>query len=362
LDWWIASQWECLKTKRTYSTNYKTKVLKRTDLKQMYIVRYADDFKIFTNSHQSAIKIFHATKEYLKNQLNLNISTEKSAITNLRKRKSDFLGFSLKAVAKRNKYVANTHVMDKKVKIILKKFKDLIRRIQRNPSPKTVMDYNAYILGIKNYFKVATHINIDFGKITYRLIKTLYNRLKSIGKYGKPIKPSVTYKRLHKNNFKTYKIAGLYLFPLGDIQTSNAMNFSQNICNYTKEGRIKLHKNLRADVAIEISKMLQIPYGKDNLEVADNRISRYSMQLGKCAVTGEFLTSDQVHCHHKLPRHMRGTDEFNNLVIVHKDVHRLIHATNDETIKRYRNILQLDRKQLRKLNQFREVCNLIALV
>ena len=80
----------------------------------MYIVRYADDFKIFTNSHKSAIRIYHATKGYLKNQLNLDISTEKSAITNLRKRKSDFLGFSLKAVTKRNKYVANTHIMDKK--------------------------------------------------------------------------------------------------------------------------------------------------------------------------------------------------------------------------------------------------------
>ena len=163
----------------------------------------------------------------------------------------------------------------------------------------------------------------------------MYNRLKSIGKYGRPIKPSETYKRLHKNNFKTYKIAGLYLFPLGDIQTRNAMNFSQDICNYTKEGRLKLHQNLKADIAIEINKMLQIPYGKDNLEFADNRISRYSMQLGKCAVTGEFLTSDKVHCHHKLPRHMGGTDEFSNLVIVHKNVHRLIHATSEKTIERY---------------------------
>jgi RNA-directed DNA polymerase len=59
---------------------------------------------------------------------------------------------------------------------------------------------------------------------------------------------------------------------------------------------------------------------------------------------------------------MGGTDEFSNLVIVHEDVHRLIHATNEETIKRYRNILQLDGKQLKKLNQFRKVCNLIALV
>ena len=185
-----------------------------------------------------------ATKEYLKNQLNLDTSTEKSAITNLRKRKSDFLGFYFKAVTKRNKYVANTHVMDNKMKNILEKLRYLIRKIQNKPTPHTVMDYNAYILGIKNYFKVATHINKDFGKIAYRLLKTMYNRLKPIGKYGKPIKPSETYKRLHKNNFRTYKIAGVYLFPLGDIQTKNAMNFSQDICNYTKEGRLKLHQNL----------------------------------------------------------------------------------------------------------------------
>jgi hypothetical protein len=32
-----------------------------------------------------------------------------------------------------------------------------------------------------------------------------------------------------------------------DIQTKNAMNFSQDICNYTKDGRIKLHQNLKID-------------------------------------------------------------------------------------------------------------------
>jgi RNA-directed DNA polymerase len=362
LDWWIANQWECLKLQHSYAPNSKTRALKKTNLKQMYIVRYADDFKIFSNSHESAFRIYHATKEYLKNQLNLDISSEKSAITNLRKRKSDFLGFSLKAVSKRNKYVANTHISDKKKKSILEKLRFLIREIQNKPTPKIVLDYNLYILGIKNYYKIATHINKDFGKIAYRLMKTMYNRLKSIGKYGKPINPSETYKRLHKNNFKTYKIAGLHLFLLGDTQTSNAMNFSQDICDYTKEGRLKLHQNIRADIAIEINKMLPIPYSKDNLEFADNRISRYSMQLGKCAVTGEFLTSDKLHCHHKVPRHMGGTNEFSNLVIVHEDVHRLIHATNEKTIERYRNILQLDGKQLKKLNQFRKVCNLIALV
>jgi retron-type reverse transcriptase len=43
LDWWIANQWECLKLKHTYAPNSKTRALKKTNLKQMYIVRYADD-------------------------------------------------------------------------------------------------------------------------------------------------------------------------------------------------------------------------------------------------------------------------------------------------------------------------------
>ncbi len=362
LDWWIANQWEKMKTDFKYKNQtIKTRMLKKSNLKQIYIVRYADDFKIFTNSHKSAIKIFHAVKGYLKNQLNLDISTEKSTITNLRRRKSEFLGFSLKAVCKGNKIVANTHIMDKKITAILDKSRKLIHDIRRNPTPKNLNLYNSYILGIRNYYRIATHVNLDFAKIDHRLYRTLHNRLKSIGKYGIPIKPSETYKRLHKNKYRTYEIAGIHLYPLKDIQTKNAMNFSQDMCNYTKEGRIKLHKNLKADIATEIYKMLQTYYDNDKLEFADNRISKYSMQLGKCAVTGKFLLANEVHCHHKIPRQMGGTDKFSNLVVVHKNVHRLIHATEEKTIERYKKILQLDGKQLEKVNQFRKVCNLVAL-
>lgn len=364
LDWWISNQWENMKTKFNYKRK-KSKVLmikKTTTLKEMYIVRYADDFKIFTNSHKKAIKIYHAVKGYLKNQLNLEISKEKSQITNLRKRASDFLGFSLKVVRKRKKYVANTHVMDAKVNTILQKARKLIHEIQKSPTAKTAMNYNVYILGIKNYYKIATHVNIDFSKIAYRLSRTLYNRLKSIGKYGIPIQPSETYKRFNKNNFKTFEIGGTHLFHLADIKTVNSRNFSQDLCNYTKEGRSKLHKHLINDVAIEINRLLKTTFYNDNLEYADNRISRYSMQSGKCAITGEFLVAEEVHCHHRTPRHMGGTDEFKNLVIVHKNAHRLIHATETETIERYKSLLQLDGKQLKKLNQFRKKCNLVALV
>ncbi|MGR5875681.1 reverse transcriptase domain-containing protein [Bacillus pacificus] len=51
----------------------------------MYLVRYADDFKIFTNSYENARKIKIAVEKWLKERLGLEISEEKSKITNLRK-------------------------------------------------------------------------------------------------------------------------------------------------------------------------------------------------------------------------------------------------------------------------------------
>ena len=57
-----------------------------------------------------------------------------------------------------------------------------------------------------------------------------------------------------------------------------------------------------------------------------------------------------------------GTDQFDNLIIIHKDVHRLIHATKDKTIGRYLSLLQLNREQLKKVNEYRKICNLTEVV
>lgn len=89
----------------------------------------------------------------------------------------------------------------------------------------------------------------------------------------------------------------------------------------------------------------------------DNRISLYCAQFGKCAITGKLLAIGDIHCHHKRPRHLGGTDEYKNLVIVGEDVHRLIHATTPETIRKYMDKLNLDSKQLKKLNKLRSLAN-----
>jgi Retron-type reverse transcriptase len=65
LDWWIANQWETISTRQRYTraTN-KYKALRRTKLKECYIVRYADDFKIFCRKRSDVVKLLsHISKK-----------------------------------------------------------------------------------------------------------------------------------------------------------------------------------------------------------------------------------------------------------------------------------------------------------
>ena len=100
LDWWISSQWETMLThseiKTTAAKNGTMclsniyKVLRKSMLKEMHIVRYADDFKIFCRRRSDADKVFIAVKQWLKDRLSLETSDDKSKVVNLKKHYSEF--------------------------------------------------------------------------------------------------------------------------------------------------------------------------------------------------------------------------------------------------------------------------------
>ena len=76
-------------------------------------------------------------------------------------------------------------------------------------------------------------------------------------------------------------------------------------------------------------------------------------QNGKCGVTGEYLAIGNMECHHKKPKEQGGTDKYQNLVWLRTEVHELVHATRPETIEKYLNILNLDKKAIKKVNSLR---------
>ena len=359
LDWWIANQWETFESNYQYSNVGKLhRALKTTKLKEMHIVRYCDDFKVYTNNPRNAIKIFHAVRGYISNELKLEISTEKSRITNLRKRYSEFLGFELKVLKHRRKYKTVSRVSRNSIKRLKKEVKNRIKIIQKNPIIPNINKYNSFVRGIQNYYCKATLINKDFAEIYYSCLPAMYNRLFSFGKYERPRSPPLAYRKLYNTTQKTFTVKGMYLYPICQIEWKKLSYFKPEINNYTPSGRLSLVKMQKATIQTEIIKMSHSELKNLNIEYSDNRLSKYSMQRGKCAVTKQFLTADVVHCHHMVPKEHGGNDSFDNLIIVHEWVHTLIHATRRETIRTYLNLLKLNAKALEKLNKLRKNCNL----
>ncbi|ALB48729.1 group II intron reverse transcriptase/maturase [Clostridium beijerinckii NRRL B-598] len=354
LDWWISSQWETFESEhKYYLPPNKYAAIKKTKLKEIFLIRYADDFKLFCRDYKTAQKIYNATRLWLKERLDLDISLEKSRITNLRKNYTEFLGFKLTVKPKRNKYVCQSKMCDKARKNTINRLKEQIKKIQKCVNGKEISKLNSMILGCHNYYSSATNANLDFRKINFLVTRTLDIRLKSWISY-KP-KFTETYERLYGNyNGKIRTIRDVTIFPIYGCKTKPPMCFSQDICNYTKQGREKIHRNLRGYKHI-VEYLLKTTSESNTMEFDDNRISLIAGQQGKCYVTGLDLEISNMECHHKKMRQDGGTDEYKNLVWVCKEVHILIHCSRLDNIEKYLGLLSLDKIGLKRVNSLRKL-------
>lgn len=383
LDWWIASQWENFPTRKKYATgtNYngtenkgnKYKMLRDyTKLKEVTCVRYADDFKLFAKSYRQAEKLFYAVEGWLKGRLGLAISPEKSKIVNLREMYSEFLGLRIKATnhggSNSSKYVVESHIREKSLDKIKSDMKRLIHDIEfpghgKRAEHAAVTRFNSYVIGVHNYYSMATFICHDFHELAFSVHKSLNARLKKRLKTAKEVKKrKLGYvipdyiKERYGNSEQLKFVRGYAHAPIGYVKHRNPMLKRCITNSYTPEGREAVHKMLGKSIDTGIMHyLMRNPIPFRTAAYNDNRISLYCAQYGKCAVTGRKLEIKEIHCHHKLPKYFGGTDEYKNLVIISEDVHRLIHATSPETIRKYLEKLKLDPKQLKKLEKLRSL-------
>lgn len=382
LDWWIVSQWEEMPTRRNYvhriyangtpDKSSTIRVLRNyTNLKECYVVRYADDFKIFCKKRSDAVKLFEATKKWLMDRLNLQVSQEKSKIVNLKRHYSEFLGFKMKVREKgkckngKPRYVIKACVKDKALLKIRKKTKDLIGNLRqtydKHMEYRLIQKYNAYLIGVHNYYCIATHVNLDFQTIAFDVKKSLYNRLKHrLQKRG-----TIT-NRYIKEKYGTSRevryLNGHAIVPIAYVQHRIPMDKKGKINKYTPEGRAEIHKNLGNVNMSVLYHLMNTPSSNASVEYNDNRIALYVAQKGKCAVTGVELEINQVDCHHKIPMEYGGKDGYGNLIIVSDIIHILIHAKNERTIQKYLKVVELSKKQLKKLNNLRKLAHLQELI
>ncbi len=365
LDWWIASQWEQMPTKTKFKTrsnaqgteikSHAYRALRRSTLKEVHAVRYADDFKIFCPTHEEAVRIYKAAEQWLKDRLGLEISPEKSKVVNLKRQYSDFLGFKLKVRKKGKKYAVRSHMSDKAYKKAHEKLSEEVKKLAHSPDDTAqfmqLHNYNSVVAGLHEYYCIATEICEDFGRLAFSINKQLRNRLKGdVSRKGTLRKGFI--KEKYGESRQLRFLHGRPLVPVGYVHPKNAQHKRKSVNKYTPEGRALIHKNLEIDTGTMLW-LMRNPVRSRTIEYADNRISLYAAQYGKCAVTGRVMEAHDIHCHHKVPVSKGGTDEYANLVLVSKDVHVLIHASEETTIRSYLKNLHLEKSELEKLNKLR---------
>ena len=351
LDWWIASQWQYFKTEFNFKQQaHQYRAMKKSKLKEIFIVRYADDFKILCRKKDDANKIFEAVKQWLKERLSLEISEEKSQVIDIRKTHSDFLGIKLKAYKKDKKWIIQSHMTDKAAKQAQEKIRKQLKYIRNNQKPIAVQNLNRIISGLHNEYKMATQISKDFNKIKDKLLGYITNLKKKYGtKTGYKTKE---YFDKYKNyDGKEVNLLKVTMYPIEHIKTKPPKLFRQEINNYSKEGRKFIHTDLQNINKELLNYLLDNPLN-ESVELNDNRISLYTAQKGRCAITNRPLQED-LELHHIIPRSQGGKDTYKNLMLLSSDVHKLLHATREETIKKYKDLLHLSKKALKKLNRYR---------
>lgn len=365
-DWHMESQWSenplVYKWKGgrapngTLSKGSAFREMRKTNLKELHTIRYADDIRILCSNKLDAEKVKDHAIKWLGQRLKLEISKEKTRVVNLNKQYGEFLGIKIRTKRKGNKRVVVSHMCDKAIRKVKTSLKEQIIVLEHSGSKAKfeieLAKYNSIVRGVHNYYSMATNITEDCQEIHNSIYKSLYNRLHP--EIGRSIPKTYADYKNYKNCRRFAIVQGRYMLPISYCSYRQTLGSKKNACIYTKEGRKTKHDDLTFNNKYLLSELSENPITNRSIEYNDNRLSLFSAQRGKCAITGdEFLAIEEVHCHHKTPRKNGGKDNYQNLILVLPDVHKLIHAKREQTILKYLKILDLNNEQLEKVNKLR---------
>ncbi|MBR4668503.1 MAG: HNH endonuclease, partial [Butyrivibrio sp.] len=226
--------------------------------------------------------------------------------------------------------------------------------------------YNSMVAGMQNYYCYATHVNLDCSKLNRAVMVVLTNRL-STREGNRLVKTGRELTAFEKSKYGKSKmlrfVAGTDepIYPIGYTQHKNPLFRKKEWNFYTKKGREDIHTYLKVDTRVLLD-LMKTPTRNMSVEMADNRLSLYSAQWGKCAITGiVFDSADDIHCHHKIPRHLGGTDTYSNLILVCKAVDVLLHDYSLPTLASVSTSFTWNADMLLKINRLRKLAQLPTL-
>lgn len=379
LDHWVESQWqdnpianEKAKLRKIRNSQVLDRsngyvVMRRTNLKEMYIVRYADDFRVFCKNRADAEKTMIAITKWITERLKLEVSPEKTRIVNVRKRYSEFLGFKIKVRTKGNKYIVCSHICDKKMIVEREKLVEQAKRIARpcqgNTQLAEITLFDEMVLGIQNYFRIATSISKDCRDIHRAVMTVLTNRL-GTESGCQLLRTGGAMTESEKERYGSSKmirfVSGINrpVYPIAYVKYKVAIGKNPSICSYTEEGRKKLHENLNINKHV-LNDLYRMSTHEHSIEYLDSRQSLLAAQKGKCSICAiDFISAEEVSCCFKKSLDKGGKEQYKNMVLVMKKYVPLLQEDDELEIQRHLKTIMPDKKQLAKINKLRQLNDL----
>jgi RNA-directed DNA polymerase len=301
--------------------------LKKQGINPKYLIRYCDDWIIMTTTTKEANRLSKYLNKYFKQRLKLELSSEKTVITDLKEKPAKFLGFLIKAglprqtPAKPNrgnivgKSYPDISKIRVRVKSICQEIKTLKHLKEQYKQAVQIERVNAMLIGLTEYHKSA------ICKTTFHYIDDKINRSalatframfgKHYQDYYVPLMQLTNRPVRHKGyETRTFavKYGEMYIGITKAFLTHSQWKkyfFNQNATPYTKQGRelYLLQHRRKKSFPLDRPALYDIQTLTEckeqyNFEYYMNREYAYNRDRGKCKICGEILVEATRHCHH----------------------------------------------------------------
>lgn len=309
-----------------------TRRLKWSGVTPKYNFRFADDWVILTSTEQEAYRLKRMLTKYFRNKMKLELSQEKTFVTDLRTEGIHFLGFVVKAEKKRRtpdprtwtdnlvgKPLPDMERLKDKIQKIANEVREIGKITERSVQAAQIQRVNSMIVGLAQYLQpsICSHA---FHAIDRRINNTalaVWKRRfpKHYNKYQIPLEMLCNLPHRHEGyKSKTFAVPiegewfGItYAFITHSKYESKP--FDQRMTPYSEEGRriYSYYRNKSKPLpcdrpSVNTARDIQLSvYAKTvfNFEYFMNREYAYNRDNGKCKCckTPLFL-DDKKYCYH----------------------------------------------------------------
>ena len=380
-DWFVGRMYMEPHRKCKHKCN-DTRRLKWSGVTPKYNYRFADDWVILTSTEQEAYRLKRMLTKYFKAKMKLELSQEKTFVTDLRTEGIHFLGFVVKAERKRKtpdpktwtenlvgKPLPDMERLKEKIHKIADEVREIKKMTERSVQAAQIQRVNSMIIGVAQYLQpsICSHA---FHAIDRRINNTalaVWKKTfpKHYNEYQVPLKELCNLPHRHEGyKSKTFAVPiegewfGITMAFITHCKYESKP-YDQRMTPYTEEGR-RIYSSYRSRSkplpcdrpSVNTARDIQLSvYAKTvfNFEYFMNREYAYNRDKGKCKCCKKPLfLDDKKFCYHirkGLP--LEKVNKVQNLIWLCNDCYRMV---NNGPIPP-----NIDEKVLKKIQKYKNM-------